>query len=84
MKAKLHKKHITPSIAIRAQLAKLSHDNVCVGDFSIMTGTTVVWLSEQAKGENLRQKIEIPRDVFNKLIKWWTLGIVPREDRRSR
>lgn len=84
MKATPKKKRIAPSIATHAQLAKLSHDNVCVGDFSIMTDTTVVWLSEQAKGENPRQKIEIPRDVFNKLIKWWTLGIIPREDRKWR
>jgi hypothetical protein len=64
------------------QLCSASHDNVEVGDFSIMTDTDVVWLTEQALGEMPKQKFEVSRETFNKLILWYTKGIIPKEDKR--
>jgi hypothetical protein len=61
----------------------MTHDNVEVGDFSIMTDATTVWLSEQTVGEAPTQKFEIDRSTFNKLILWYTKGIVPKEDRKA-
>ena len=66
------------------ELCAMEYDNVQVGDFSIMTDTHTVWLSQQAMGEYRTQHCEISRDAFNKLIRWYTQGIVPKEDRRSR
>jgi hypothetical protein len=76
------KMKIVPMNAGSRQICELSHDNVEVGDFSIMTDAYSVWLSEQKLGEDRTQHISIPRPVFNKLIRWYTEGIVPREDKR--
>lgn len=61
-----------------------ARDNVIVGDFTIMVEGNQVVLDEQAWGEERKQCITIPRDVFNKLIEWYTTGVVPAEDAASR
>lgn len=78
------KRPVVPMNATAKQICNMSHDNVQVGDFSIMTDSFTVWLSEQAWGEMPKQKIAIPRRVFNKLIDWYTTGNVPAEDKASR
>src|SRR4051794_19742065 len=78
------KRKFVPANASANRIYLLSHDNVNVGDFSIMTDGFTVWLSEQAWGEMPKQKVAIPRYVFNKLIDWYTTGVVPREDAASR
>ena len=65
------------------ELQVAERDNVEVGDFSIMTDTRVVCLSEQPLGEDRKQHFEIDRATFNKLICWYTEGIIPKEDKRK-
>lgn len=72
-----------PMTATKEEICEMLFDNVEVGDFSIMTDAATVWLSEQAMCEMPRQQIEMPRAIFNKLIKWYTEGVVPREDKRK-
>jgi hypothetical protein len=48
------------------------------GDFTILTDGVRVWLSEQPSGEMPKQKIEIPRPVFDKLVRWYVTGEVRR------
>ena len=55
--------------ATDAELCNLKRDHFDYGDFSIMTDTRVVWLSEQAMGTERKQHIEIPRHIFNRLIR---------------
>lgn len=66
-------------------VCKLSHDNVCVGPFSLSIDGRSVELREHHWGESRSlQKIDIPRKVFKELVRWWVTGIVPRADARSR
>lgn len=51
------------------ELCAFRTDHAEIGDWSIMTDTTVVWLSEQQIGHNVKQTVEIPRAVFNLLVK---------------
>lgn len=60
-----------PATCNETQLCRIRRDNKDAGDFSIMTDSYVVWLSEQKMGENRKQHIEIPRKEFNKLIQWY-------------
>jgi hypothetical protein len=50
------------------ELCAMRYDHSDAGDFSIMTDTNVVWLSEQAWGSPQKQHIEIPRGIFNRLV----------------
>lgn len=67
-----------------AAIVRLSHDNVCWGDFSIMIDPDVVWLSEQARGEPRTQHIEIPRRAFDEFVEWYTTGRIPPGDKEWR
>ena len=60
-----------PSKCSEAELCRITRDNQDAGDFSIMTDSYTVWLSEQKMGEQQKQHIEIPRPLFNKLIRWY-------------
>lgn len=60
-----------PSKCSEAQLCRISRDNFETKDFSIMTDSYTVWLSEQKIGEQQRQHIGMPRAIFNKLIRWY-------------
>ncbi len=51
-----------------SELIRLERDNFEVKDFSILCDSFHVWLGEQKMGESPKQRIEIPRAVFNKLI----------------
>lgn len=60
-----------PSKCSEAQLCRISRDNFETKDFSIMTDSYTVWLSEQKMGEQQKQHIGMPRPIFNKLIRWY-------------
>jgi len=85
-KGKNNVKRSVPMSATNSQICKMSHDNVCVGDFSILVDaeSEMVYLSEHPPGKDRKQHIEIDRRIFNKLIRWYTAGRVPTEDAKSR
>jgi hypothetical protein len=56
------------------ELCQFGRDHIDVGDFSIMTDSTVVWLNEQKIGEHRKQHIEIPRKTFNRLVAHYSRG----------
>ena len=60
-----------PSKCSEAQLCRISRDNFETKDFSIMTDSYTVWLSEQKMGEQQKQHIGMPRAIFNKLVRWY-------------
>ena len=60
-----------PMNATPSELWAMRRDHVDSGDFSIITDTHVVWLSEQKIGEDRKQHIKIPRATFNRLIRWY-------------
>lgn len=52
------------------ELCRFERDNIEVGGgWSIMTDTYNVWLSKQQVGEWPTDKIEVPRAVFNRMVK---------------
>lgn len=52
------------------ELCRVRRDNFGLRNFSIMTdGSNTVWLSEQKMGEPQKQHIQIPRRVFNQLVR---------------
>jgi hypothetical protein len=65
------------------ELCAFRSDHGNVGDWSIMTDTTVVWISDQAVGHEVRQSIEIPRSVFNRLVKAYLKPRRPIRNMRS-
>jgi NAD-dependent SIR2 family protein deacetylase len=65
-------------------ITELSHDNVCQGNYSIMIDPAVIWFSEQARGEERRQFIEIPRKAFDAFVEWYTTGKIPPGDKAWR
>jgi hypothetical protein len=71
-----------PMLASRTDIWSMSHDNVEVGDFSIMSDGLTVYLSEQRTGHPSQQEFQIDRPTFNKLIRWYVTGKVPKEDKR--
>jgi hypothetical protein len=77
-------KHPVPATRTEAELALLSRDNVQVDDFSIMRDGETVILTEQSWGKWPKQRLAISRRTFNKLIRWYWEGNVPREDAKSR
>lgn len=79
-------KRVSPKNASFNELCAMKRDHVDVGDFSIMTDSRVVWLSEQKIGEDQTQHIEIPRGKFNRLLAWYLGswgGKRPRKVRRN-
>lgn len=54
----------------------MPRDNIDVGDFWILldTETGSVYLSEQPSGEPRKQRIEIPKATFDKLVRWYVTG----------
>jgi hypothetical protein len=65
-------------------LAALERDNVCIKDWAIQIDEDRVWISEQPWGEGPKQKVEIPRRIFDAFVKWYTAGEVPRGDLKAR
>lgn len=51
------------------QVAKLKRDNFQRGDFSIQCDGHFVWLGEQKVFENPTQAFQIPKPVFDALIR---------------
>ena len=72
-----------PMTCTEQEICDSDFDNVEVGDFSIMTDARTVWISEQPCGHDRKQHFEIDREIFNKLIRWYTEGVVPKEDKRK-
>jgi len=65
------KTSISVSVASENELCRVRRGNISAADFSIMTDSYTVWLSEQKMGEQQKQHIEMPRATFNKLIRWY-------------
>jgi hypothetical protein len=68
---KTKKKRVTPMNATSNELCDLPRDHKDSGNWSLMTNSYVVWLSEQKTGEERKQHFEIPRAVFNRLLRWY-------------
>lgn len=54
------------------ELCALRYDHASCSNFTIMTDSEVVWISEQKAGEGVEQHIEISRKVFNRLVEQYT------------
>lgn len=50
-------------------VAKMERDHFDYKDFSILCDGYTVWLGEQKIGENPSQKIQIPKSIFDRLIR---------------
>lgn len=59
----------------------LERDNWQFGDFGLLCDGFSVWLSEQPKGEAPRQKVEIPKAVFDKMVAAYT---APQKTQRKK
>lgn len=57
--------------ATEVQLCRVRRDHIYVGDWSIMTDSYTVWVTFAEKESSLGQSVEVPRDTFNKLIRWY-------------
>lgn len=75
--------NLSPMYATWTEICAMPFDNVQVGDFSIMTDGVTVWLSEHHPGSEQAQCFALRREVFNKLILWYTQNVVPEEDKRK-
>jgi len=75
---------VKPSNCTFNELCKMRRDHTDFGDFSLMTDSGVVWLSEQAWGKERKQHIQIPRGVFNRLLLWYQREAGPARGKRSR
>lgn len=66
-------KSISPAKATEKQMIKIYRDNIDFDDFTIFVDPSldIVYLSEHPLGEKPKQKIEIPRKYFNKLVNWY-------------
>ena len=51
------------------QVAKLHRDHFDYGDFCLMSDGYTTWLSEQKVGETPTQSFQIPKGVFDRLIR---------------
>jgi hypothetical protein len=51
-----------------ADIIKLPRDHFDVGNWSIMTDGYMVWVSQQALGEQRTDHIAVPKTVFDKLL----------------
>ncbi len=60
-----------PATCTHEQLYRIRRDHTEVGDFCLMTDAGTVWLSEQKMGEAQKQAVQIPRAVFNRLLRWY-------------
>lgn len=50
-------------------ICRLRRDHYCVGDWAIMTDGYRVWISQQAMGKNRTDHIEIPKPIFDRLLR---------------
>jgi len=57
------------SVTSESDLEGLSRDHFEHGSFSILTDGFNVWLGEQLVGEEPKQKIKIPKQTFDYLIR---------------
>lgn len=64
-------KQITPANCSEAQLLKMHRDHTVLGDFTLMTDSYHLWISEQKIGESPKQHIEMTRAQFNRLLRWY-------------
>jgi hypothetical protein len=62
-------------------VALLERDHFDVDGFSLLSDGTTIWLSEQVKGSFVAQSIEIPKHVFDVLIRKYQ---APQECRNNR
>ena len=65
------RRRIAPANCGFDELSRISRDHFDVGDWSIMTDSSVVWLTKQKLGERPSLEMEIPAKTFGRLIKWY-------------
>lgn len=53
------------------ELCRMTTDHEYAGDFSILTDGFVVCIHEQAAGSKSVQELNIPRNIFNRLVRWY-------------
>ena len=68
-------KKLTPMKArTDGQICKLTRDNAELNDWCIVIGEGLVWITEQELGKSPTQEIDIPRAVFDRLVRWYVTG----------
>ena len=68
-------KKLTPMKArTDGQLCKLPRDNADLGDWCLIVGGATIWITEQELGKSPTQEIDIPRAVFDKMVRWYVTG----------
>lgn len=60
-------------------VVRLPHDNFDVGNHWILTNGETVSIRAQKVGESPTESIDIPRNVFNKMVRWWTRPVTVRK-----
>lgn len=61
----------SPQNATEKELCRITRDNSSIGNFTLMTDSHEVWISEQAAGSPPTQEITMRRETFNRLIEWY-------------
>ena len=56
------------------QICDLRTDHAEIGDYCLMIDEGTVHLNEQALGESPTREIQIARDAFDKMIRWYVTG----------
>lgn len=57
-----------------AEISAMPSSVVESGDFWILTDGYHVTLSEQKTGDSPKQYITVPRDIFDKFVRWYITG----------
>ncbi len=73
--------NIAPIDCRERDFLKISRDNLDAGDFWILSDGHTVSIHEQKSGEASKQEISVPREVFNKLVRWY---VRPQKIRKER
>lgn len=65
------KRKVSASKATYPQLLRLGRDNLSVGNYWIITDADTVSVTEQEPGKIAVSTVTVPRDTFNRLIRWY-------------
>ncbi len=71
MKAESTKPQIPREAKTFDQICDLPRVHVDSGDWHFMVDDGKIWISERALGEMPKQRIAIPRGLFNRFIDWY-------------
>jgi len=66
---------LTPMKAKTEQeICELPRDNADLGDWCLIVGESLIWITEQEMGKSPEQEIDVPRAVFDKMVRWYVTG----------